>query len=285
VQIDPSGGVSPADFQLPDFLLHRITVTSFQIALTMGNRMRPLRALGVIALGLCCWITSARADSRSDAIETGRLLAILLDSGRITIAAQQPLINDPEKGYKGFTSALFEQQLLETFHARTGIDLKQLNSAPVPEMAKPLLARLIEESKKTVDSYQPAINVPGLKYKGLIPATFGTETAARFQNWSGVYMKQIAPAELLRNPKNKPDDFEAAALQKLENSPHKGDDGIFSDIAGEHAVRVLLPLFYSKQCLICHGEPKGQRDISGYPREGKKEGDLGGAISVKLDHK
>ena len=98
-------------------------------------------------------------------------------------------------------------------------------------------------------------------------------------------MKQIAPAELLRNPKNRPDDFEAAALQKLENSSHREDDRIFSDIAGEHAVRVLLPLFYSKQCLICHGEPKGQRDISGYPREGKKEGDLGGAISVKLDLK
>jgi hypothetical protein len=49
------------------------------------------------------------------------------------------------------------------------------------------------------------------------------------------------------------------------------------------SVRILLPLFYDKACLICHGEPKGQRDISGYPKEGAKEGDLGGAISVKID--
>jgi general secretion pathway protein A len=44
----------------------------------------------------------------------------------------------------------------------------------------------------------------------------------------------------------------------------------------------MLPLYYNKACLDCHGEPKGQRDITGYPREGGKEGELGGAISVKL---
>jgi general secretion pathway protein A len=44
----------------------------------------------------------------------------------------------------------------------------------------------------------------------------------------------------------------------------------------------LLPLFYSKPCLACHGRPKGQLDISGYEKEGFQEGDLGGAISVSL---
>lgn len=251
----------------------------------MGDGMRPLMALGVALLGICSWITSTHADSRSDAIETGRLLAILLDSGRVTIAANQALINDPEKGHKGFTGEVFQRQLFVTFQARTGIDLAHLDQAPVPAMAKPLLIRLIEESKKTVDSYQPAINVPALKYKGLIPATFGTETATRFQSWSGVYMKQTAPSALVRNPKNKPDEFEASTLEKFEHGAPKSADGIFSATVGDTSIRVLLPLFYSTQCLGCHGEPKGERDISGYPREGKKEGDLGGAISVKIDLK
>lgn len=241
--------------------------------------------LGATTLALCAWITSTHADSRSDAIETGRLLAILLDSGRVTIAANQSLINDPEKGPKGFTGDVFERQLFATFQARTGIDLTHLDQAPVPAVAKPLVARLIEESKKTIDSYQPAINVPGLKYKGLIPATFGTETATRFQSWSGVYMKQTAPTGLVRNPKNKPDEFETAALEKLQHSSSIGADGILSQTIGDTSVRVLLPLFYAKPCLGCHGEPKGERDISGYPREGKKEGELGGAISIKLDIK
>jgi hypothetical protein len=253
--------------------------------MTMGDGMRRWMVMGLTALGLCCWITSAHADSRSDAIETGRLLAILLDAGRVTIADNQALINDPNKGHKGFTGDVFQRQSLAAFQMRTGIDLTQLDQARVPAMAKPLLARLIEESKKTVDSYQPAINVPGLKYKGLIPATFGTETATRFQSWSGVYLKQTAPTALVRNPKNKPDEFEASALEQLERGSPKATDGIFSDTVANTSVRILLPLFYSTPCLGCHGEPKGERDISGYPREGKKEGDLGGAISVKIDLK
>ena len=42
------------------------------------------------------------------------------------------------------------------------------------------------------------------------------------------------------------------------------------------------PKLKSDRCLRCHGGPKGERDISGYTKEGGKEGELAGAISVKL---
>jgi general secretion pathway protein A len=146
------------------------------------------------------------------------------------------------------------------------------------------LKRLVEESKKTLASYQTVINLPGLAYKGLIPATFGTETAARFQEWSGIYLKQTAPSHLLRNPKNKPDEYELTILERLANSdrPQQNDTTVSETLEREKTVRVILPLYYGKACLSCHGEPKGERDITGYPREGGKEGELGGAISVKL---
>ena len=48
----------------------------------------------------------------------------------------------------------------------------------VPGMAKPLLEQLLGESKRTVASYQPVLNMQGLVYKGFIPATFGTEELA-----------------------------------------------------------------------------------------------------------
>ena len=243
----------------------------------------------IAALIVLLTIPATAASGNEDVIQTGRLLAILLDSGRVTIGSNQPLINDASKGYKGFTADVFEEQLLATFQARTGIDLHDLSRAAVPETAKPLLARLIEESKKTVASYQPAINVAGLKYKGLIPATFGTETAARFRAWSGVYMKQTAPDHLLRNPKNKPDEYEAIIFQKLSSngdSGHdSGHDAIMSETVDGQSIRVLLPLFYTRACLSCHGEPKGERDISGYPKEGGREGQLAGGISVKIDLK
>jgi general secretion pathway protein A len=229
-------------------------------------------------------VSPASAGQIEDASDAARLVAILLDAGRVTIARNQELINDPGIGDNGFTPAVFERQVIAEFQQRTGIALDNQESAGIPTMAKSLLARLLEESKKTVASYQTVINIPGLKYKGLIPATFGTETAKRFQNWSGVYLKQTAPDHVLRNPMNKPDTYEAAAFQRLAGSPaQRPSDAVLSEfVEKEQSVRVMLPLFYGKACLACHGEPKGERDISGYPREGAKEGDLGGAISVKI---
>ena len=46
----------------------------------------------------------------------------------------------------------------------------------------------------------------------------------------------------------------------------------------------MVPEYYAASCLACHGEPKGSRDITGYPREGAHEGDLGGVISITLLH-
>jgi hypothetical protein len=43
-----------------------------------------------------------------------------------------------------------------------------------------------------------------------------------------------------------------------------------------------VPEYYSASCLSCHGSPKGQIDITGYPMEGRNEGDLGGVISITL---
>jgi len=216
-----------------------------------------------------------------DTIETGRLLAILLDSGRGVLAANQPLINDASKGDKGFTADVFEKQLQEKFKARSGVDLANLASASVPARAKTLLPELVETSKQTVTKNQALINKSGVGYKGFTPAHFGTQAASAFSAKSGVYLKQTTTDGLLRNPNNKADDYEAAVLKKFADAsyPRQGDK-----IFGEED-RVLLPLFYGKGCLSCHGEPKGEMDISGYKKEGAKEGDLGGAISVKLPSK
>ena len=51
---------------------------------------------------------------------------------------------------------------------------------------------------------------------------------------------------------------------------------------GRRAYRLLIPEYYETSCLSCHGEPKGERDISGGRKEGGKLGDLGGAISAAI---
>lgn len=250
--------------------------------MNLGRNKTSVCALGLFAMGI--WLAPVPASANPDLVQTGRLLAILLDAGRATVGANQPLINDASKGDKGFTPEVFEKQLVERFKGRSGVDLANLKSAAVPETAKGLMPQLVEASKKTVADNQASINRPGVAYKGFSPAIFGTQAAAEFTTKTGIYLKQTTIDGLLRNPKNKADAFEAGILAKLGAAtyPREGDKEMSGTVDGGKAVRVMLPLYYGKGCLGCHGTPKGDMDISGYKKEGAKEGDLGGAISVKL---
>src|SRR5438093_10111761 len=226
--------------------------------------------------------TKVRANS--EVVETGRLLAILLDAGRVTIGANQSLINDPERGDKNFPHEVFEKQLIAKFKERANVDLVNLKTEKVPELAKKLLPALMDAEKQVVTDYQIVINKQGVGFKGFIPATFGTQAAAKFRAKTKVYLKQTMNPP--RNPKNTPDEFEAKVLKMFSdpNYPRQGEKIVSETetVDGDKAIRVMLPLFYLKGCLPCHGEPKGEKDISGYMKEGAKEGDLGGAISVKV---
>lgn len=237
---------------------------------------------GLFAIFMSVGLTPAMVFADSDAVEAGRLLAVLHDAGRVTVGANQPLINDPDKGDKGFTPAVFEKQVTDKFKDRAKVDLANLKNEKVPDLAKKLLPQLIDAMKATVADYQPVINRPGVGFKGFIPATFGTQAAAKFRAKSGVYLKQTQNPP--RNPKNQPDEFELKILAKFADPsyPRQGEKILSETVDGGKATRVMLPLFMLKGCLPCHGEPKGEKDISGYIREGAKEGDLAGAISVKI---
>ena len=223
-------------------------------------------------------------EERMELSETARLLAVLLDSGRVVLGRAQSTINNPRIGDKGFSSSVFEGQLRAEFQTRTRHDLHNLAAAPMPESAKHLLLRLAFFMQKAVHDVQPDINKKGIGFKGFIPATFGTQVAYSFSKDTGLKLRQIGPPGTEpRNPDNKPNEQEEQLLYAvLKNHPRVGDHIVEQQLADIRGVRVMLPLFYSKQCLACHGNPKGQVDISGYPKEGFKEGDLGGVISIVL---
>lgn len=237
--------------------------------------------LGVTVMLLIGQPSKVSAVERAEAEETARLLAKLLQSGRMVIDRNQSLIDDPHKGEKGFTPELFEQQLVQEFRTRTGIDLTALPTAPVsiviPPLAKELLPALVRASREVIRDAQVVINQRGIGYKNFIPATYGSQASTRFSKSSQVRLKQttIHP----RNPKNEPDEYEASVLGWLAGRPRA--EAYVSELTEEgHTLRVVMPIYYAKDCLSCHGEPKGDLDISGYPKEGHKEGDLAGAITV-----
>ena len=51
-------------------------------------------------------------------------------------------------------------------------------------------------------------------------------------------------------------------------------------VAGRY--RYLQPIYIQEGCLKCHGDPKGELDIAGRPKEGYRVGDFRGAISVSI---
>ncbi len=236
--------------------------------------------VGVIMLIIAQPFTVGAVE-RAEAEETARLLAKLLQSGRMVIERNQLLIDDPHRGEKGFTPEVFEQQVIQEFRARTGIDLAALPTAPVsviiPPLAKELLPALVQASREVVRDVQVVINQRGIGYKNFIPATYGSQASARFSKSSHVRLKQTAIEP--RNPKNEPDEYEASVLKWLSGRPRA--EAYVSELTEEgRTLRVVMPIYYAKDCLSCHGLPKGDLDISGYPKEGHKEGDLAGAITV-----
>ncbi|MBA2251437.1 MAG: AAA family ATPase [Nitrospirales bacterium] len=275
--IPPAGSIQKAPAARPARLA---TVTETTIAPTEAISEHPAAGTSRPAEKLA---TSADLNTaeKMEVSETARLLAVLMDAGRVVLGKAQPTINNPRLEDKGFSPSVFEGRLRKEFQVRTGHDLRNLPSSPMPEQAKPLLLKLVFLMLKEVHDVQPDINKKGIGFKGFIPATFATKVAQNFTKETGLKVRQIGPPGVdPRNPVNKPDDQEEQTLLLIQKNHPRVGDHVLEQQLPDHSVQVLLPLFYTRQCLACHGKPKGDVDISGYQKEGFKEGDLGGAISV-----
>jgi general secretion pathway protein A len=155
-----------------------------------------------------------------------------------------------------------------------------LDSAGIPDAAKRLLKELVEASKQVVALAQSEVNRAQGNDKAFIPAVFGERAAARFTARTGVRLKQTALSP--RNPANTPDPFERAALEAFAEPAYPQEKVISEITAKGKTIRLMFPLYTTRQCLNCHGEPKGSLDRMGYPREGLRLGQNAGAISVML---
>lgn len=212
--------------------------------------------------------------------QTARLLAVLFDSGRAVINDNQLLFDDRTKKDKHFSPEVFERQLADMFRGRSGADLQELDAARMPANAKQLLKQLVAVSKTVVAQAQPELDRLDVGFKGFIPAVFGERVATRFTARTGVRLKQTALVP--RNPANAPDPFERTALEAFAEPSYPREKNISEVTAKGQAVRLMFPLYTTRHCLDCHGEPKGVLDRTGYPREGLILGQNAGAISVVL---
>ncbi|MEC4184417.1 DUF3365 domain-containing protein [Adlercreutzia sp. R21] len=85
-----------------------------------------------------------------------------------------------------------------------------------------------------------------------------------------------------RNVNDEPDEWEAAALTVFGSDPAVKEYYGFEEFNGEPMFRYSAPMTIEENCLQCHGEPAGELDVTGMPKEGWTLGDIGGAISIAM---
>lgn len=209
------------------------------------------------------------------------LLIKLVQAGRKVVAEHQEAINNPSLADKGFTPEVFEKELRQRYLELAKYDLAQ----PPKTSQDKLIHALFQAGKEVVADHQPAINRPGIAYKNFIPAVWARKTGEKFEKATGVRLKLTSAT--YRYQGNKPDDFEAEVLKLFEDKAYPKGKGYSRTMMqdGKPVLRVIVPEYASKACLSCHGEPKGQRDISGNGKEGWVEGSLAGAISLTMSVK
>lgn len=83
-----------------------------------------------------------------------------------------------------------------------------------------------------------------------------------------------------RRPFDAPDEFELEALAVFDENPIPEYFTMSTDANGKAIFRYMHPIYYVQSCLDCHGDPIGELDSFGYPKEGKDVGDLAGAVSI-----
>lgn len=84
-----------------------------------------------------------------------------------------------------------------------------------------------------------------------------------------------------RQAANAPDAFEQEALAVFNADPDRKAFWRVVDAGdGTRVFRYTEPLYVTESCLECHGDPVGELDQYGYPKEGMQVGQVGGAMSI-----
>jgi archaellum component FlaG (FlaF/FlaG flagellin family) len=241
-------------------------------------------AAGILLIAALIFCTSSlRAESDDNAV-IAKSLADMLRAGRQVISNNQSRINDPNIGDKGLSGQVVLQQAVEIFKKNTGMDPASID--PASRLGKLLHAQM-DAIVEATDANQATMNVKGVGFKAFIPAVFARLVNEAFESRAKdqAQVKVTAPENLVRNRKSRPDQWEAEVIRgKLLQAdwPRGHEYSAIVDSKGKSAFRMMMPEYYASSCLSCHGSPKGETDITGYPKEGGKEGDLGAIISVTL---
>lgn len=120
---------------------------------------------------------------------------------------------------------------------------------------------------------KPLGEIPEANLVQAVPVVTAIYTVARNAKEGNFEFR--VPKESPRNPANVPTELEKKVLDEFVSA------GLTEKIIKEHdKIRYFRPIKLSKDCLFCHGDPKGEKDPVGGIKEGWKEGEIHGAFEI-----
>jgi hypothetical protein len=244
----------------------------------------------VLRLVMACLILTqftpqeAWARSQEENEEVALEITKIFRGARGVISKYQKLINDPNKGDKGLSPDKVIEEAKQNYKNATGRPFTLEAGTTLKGLAQLAMLNAIRE---VMNNAQPLLNERGRGFKGFLPAVFARLVADSFNRLmkGRAYIKLTAPRNYIRNRSNRPDKWEHNVIENMFRRADYEKDKPFYEEArhrGKSAFRLIIPEYYKKTCLGCHGEPRGERDITGGKKEGGKLGELGGAISFAI---
>lgn len=135
-----------------------------------------------------------------------------------------------------------------------------------------------------IDAQQDAINYNSdgtYDFKGVYCSVAGKSIARRFTgNAEGYAIRYVR--ENPRTGSDAPDEFEQKALDHFSAHPESTEYYGAFNMDGRPVFRYASVLAAKRNCLECHGSPQGEKDITGFLKEGMEMGDIAGAVSMVI---
>lgn len=159
---------------------------------------------------------------------------------------------------------------------------EKLKETELVQQARALSANM-EAVWEFMNKNQDKINYDSagnFEFKGLQCSIAGRSVGAFFSRDTDYSVRYVSDTP--RNIADTPDAFEQAAIDAFRADPNLTEYYEFADMDGRQVFRFAEPMDLEASCLSCHGEPAGEIDLSGYPREGLPEGYVYGALSMQI---